>query len=420
VEGIESKLPAPPLSIEIAVPAGIEQSPTLTALPTGPGVFVFEDETGSTLALATTANLRRMVATRLEPVDANDGPTRRIHYRRLTRTIRAVPVGSSFEADWAYLQFARERVPTACKAALDRWQAWFVRCDAQAPFPQWTKTVHPGADRGTHLGPFPDKHTAGRYIELLEDAFDLCRYHQILVQSPNASACAYKEMGKCPAPCDGSISMTLYRKQIQAAINFGSTPIKDFRKHIEQRCSDAKGAGDHGSARRWQSLLDRTALSAKPSYAHVGPLQDFRMLAVMPSEHIGFARLFVILGGEITPLFDAPAGPDRRSLAELHGLVLACATQPVSIASEPAGENLALVCWHLFRPAKARQRGVFLKLNSTLTPAKLLKAMQSVANVSDQPEQAFTEHFIEDVGLMQEELTLQPHHGQKPHPHHPD
>jgi excinuclease UvrABC nuclease subunit len=249
------------------------------------------------------------------------------------------------------------------------------------------------------LGPFPDKHTAGRYIELFEDAFDLCRYHHILVQTPNATACAYKEMGMCPAPCDGSISMSQYGTQVQAAIDFGSTPTKDYRKRIEQRRSDAMTSGDHEAAQRWQSLLDRTALATKPSYAHVGRLQDFRMLAVMQSEHRDFVRLFVILGGEITPMLDTSGELDRHSLAELHAFVSAFATQPVDVSSNPARENLALACWHLFRSPKNKHGGSFLKLDARITVPQLKQAIHKVIKHKALPAETVAEQFTEDAGL---------------------
>src|SRR6185295_16204268 len=71
--------------------------------------------------------------------------------------------------------------------------------------------------RGVFIGPIADKDTAGRLIERTIDAFDLCRYHHLLVQAPRATACAYKEMGRCPAPCDGSETMAGFRARTLAA-----------------------------------------------------------------------------------------------------------------------------------------------------------------------------------------------------------
>ena len=155
-------------------------------------------------------------------------------------------MGSSFEADWAYLQIARELLPHAYGALLDKWRGWWVHCNPDAPFPRWVKTARPYAApmgrAGTYLGPVHDKHAAQRYIESIENAFDLCRYHHILVQSPAATACAYKELGRCPAPCDGSISMDAYRDLVREAVECGATGVDErcaqFEREMEAASAD--------------------------------------------------------------------------------------------------------------------------------------------------------------------------------------
>ena len=78
--------------------------------------------------------------------------------------------------------------------------AWFVHVNPQTDFPRYIKTTSLALSTGVRFGPIDDKHAAARLIELLEDGFDLCRFYSILVQAPAGLACAYKEMGKCPAP----------------------------------------------------------------------------------------------------------------------------------------------------------------------------------------------------------------------------
>src|SRR5687767_8115173 len=116
---------APPLGIRLDLPADPVSTIECGALPAKPGLFVFEDCNGGTLALATTANMRRTVTAKLHPVATTAGSSRRVEYRGLARTILATTVGSAFEADWAYLQFARMRLPATYRGLLDRWQAWF-------------------------------------------------------------------------------------------------------------------------------------------------------------------------------------------------------------------------------------------------------------------------------------------------------
>src|SRR5256885_1820097 len=99
---------------------------------------------------------------------------------------------------------------------------------------------HAPAKWGMVIGPLEDKHAAARLIQLVEDSFDLCRYYNILVESPNTKACAYKEMGKCPAPCDGTISMDEYRRGIERSAQVLIRP-EDFLTEQDARMQKLAG-----------------------------------------------------------------------------------------------------------------------------------------------------------------------------------
>src|SRR5439155_16195446 len=116
-------------------------------------------------------------------------------------------VDSAFEADVVYLAAARELFPRTYRGMIGFRPAWFVHVNPEHNFPRYVKTIDATTRAGLLLGPLEDKHDAARLIEIIEDSFDLCRYYHVLVEAPNAMACAYTQMGKCPAPCDGSISM---------------------------------------------------------------------------------------------------------------------------------------------------------------------------------------------------------------------
>src|SRR5207244_13517095 len=141
-------------------------------------------------------------------------PTLTSTYREVVRKIYWKRVDSGFEADWVYYEAARQLFPDSYRGMVGFRPACFIHVNPETNFPRYTKTIDL-AKRGELLGPIEDKHAAGTLIELVEDAFDLCRYYNILVQAPHGRACAYKEMGKCPAPCDGSIDMDQYRLMIR-------------------------------------------------------------------------------------------------------------------------------------------------------------------------------------------------------------
>ena len=133
-----------------------------------------------------------------------------MNYREIVRKIYWRRVDSNFEADWIYLE-AVELFPRTYQGMVGFKPAWFVQVDPSNNFPRHQDDCAAGEARQA-IGPLEDKHAAARLIQLVEDSFDLCRYYNILVESPNARACAYKEMGKCPGRAMGPFQwMTIAR-----------------------------------------------------------------------------------------------------------------------------------------------------------------------------------------------------------------
>lgn len=369
--------PCPPLDLAVELTGDLAADyAAFLALPAKPGVLIIEDESEGTLSLLQTADLRRAARVRLGPIDPEDVKSRRVDLRLIARRVRALTVGSSFEADWATLQIARIRLPHSYKSMLDRWQAWFVHCDPDQEFPQWIKTGHVDDASGTFIGPFADKHAAGRYREMLEDAFDLCRFQHILVQAPNGRACAYKEMGRCPAPCDGTVSMQHYHQQITRSITFARHPAI-ARQSMELEMRERGAALDFEGANRCKTLLERTEPKTRHEFAQARDFDDFRFLAVLPGERKNAARIFAIVGGWVSPVIDMLDAKDADATrAALERARDSAPARPGR--SETELENIGMVCRHLLMPkAQARRRRAeFLRWNENEpTAAMLVKAM---------------------------------------------
>jgi hypothetical protein len=150
--------------------------------------------------------------------------------------------------------------------------AWFVHVDPDAAFPRYTKTTDPSGRAGAYVGPVEDKHAAGRLIELAENAFDLCRYYNISGRGPRGKACAYKEMGRCPAPCDGTVSMGGYRQLVAMSLRALVDPQPLVREQ-EQRMRQAAGElrfEAAGKIKQYVDLLGQLGKGAVPSRPTAG------------------------------------------------------------------------------------------------------------------------------------------------------
>jgi excinuclease UvrABC nuclease subunit len=358
-------------------------------------VYLFADADDNPLQLLCVKNLRYSLKRRLQGETIS--LTKRIDYREIVRKIHWRRVDSAFEADWVYHDIARQIFPESYQGMVGFRPAWFIHVDPDADFPRYVKTIKLTEKPGVYVGPLEDKHAAARLIELIEDAFDLCRYYNILLEAPHGRACAYKEMGKCPAPCDGSISMEQYHRMIE----WSAATLADPSEMIHQQNDRMKQAAAElrfETAAKIKAFIDQLSQLGKGAFRHAGLLHDFAYITLQPGPTGGSAKLFLILPGLIEEIADILTEPDRPS--ELLRTIFTLAGEfSQSTLDTPAVERIGIVAHHLFSPK--RSQGVFLPVSELADPSgkAFLKAYRTVAKV-EQPEEVEAEGVVKELQAM--------------------
>jgi hypothetical protein len=277
--------------------------------------------------------------------------------------------------------------------------AWFIHVNPDANFPRYTKTIDLLIRTGILIGPIEDKNAAGRMIELIESCFDLCRYYNILVEAPRGKACAYKEMGKCPAPCDGSISMPQYRQLIEWSARVVTDPA-DFIREQTRRMQQAAGELRFETAAKIKAYIDELTQLGKGPLRHTGKLQDFQFLCLQRGPRPGTMKVFLILPGQIRLIL---CGLDETCKpADLMRLALTSAAEDAGAAPmdgqiDGAGvERIGIVAHHLFS-AKATH-GVFLPL-AKLDEKSIARACRDLQKQAV-PEEPEAEGIVKELQAM--------------------
>lgn len=357
---------------------------------------------GRAVLIATTADARDFARRKLLPgpvatADGGSQPSRpRIDMGALVASLQVYPAGSSLEAEAIYLAQARMHMPTTHAAVSERWRAWFIQIDPAAEFPQWTKTnlaragtvaprsastaVAPLARRTTRLiGPLPDKDTAGRVIEQTIDAFDLCRFNTLLQQAPSATACAYKEMGRCPAPCDGTEPMRSYRERTRAAAHALCSGMDASIERLERQMRDAAAAMEFEAAASLQHRINRLRALTRPALTHLAELATWSLLFVLPHSRADLARLLLLTGPRLGVLGDLPRKAEPAAAARLAAAALDHAAQPERLdGSAEQIDAISVASRWLFLPA-AKKRGQAIRLHRGMPVEALTVAIQKAA-----------------------------------------
>lgn len=343
-------------------------SDDLRQLPARPGVCVLLDKHGKVVVPLALSNLRSGLQARWKAPDS--GSSRRVDLRAVVRKILWFPAHCQFETDLLYLQVLRSFVPESVWPKLPA--AWFVEWRVADPTPHPIVTRLP-SDKELILGPFRDERSASQYVEAAADWFDFCRYPRILARYPDARACAYKDMHRCPAPCDGSVSMDAYRQQLETAFRSLAHPA-DFLRSLKLRMDAAAADYQFESAGRIRSLIETVSKAVDGKWKHVAPLQHFRYVVVQKSWKCGVA---VVLAIDPTR-WDVVAvcRNDPRDVVALHNTLMRWFDAD-SLHRRSADPGLiGVASQDLLSSRRRRARWISL---DTLTPLTLQQAIEAEA-----------------------------------------
>lgn len=260
-----------------SLPAGPSSTPEATEPATHPA------ETSSPAAAPSTASRRRA------------------DLSTIVRRIRWQPAHSAFEIAYEYLRISRQVMPSAYLKSLAFGPAWFIHVDPAAEVPRFAVAKLLPGGKGITLGPFSTQQDANRFVQAIEDVFDLCRDIRILEQAPHGQPCAYHEMGRCPAPCGGLVPMSRYRESVEQALNFATGGREAIRREWEAQMRTAAGELAFERAAAVKQRIERARELDHAAFRFVGPIERFSWLIVQRGAGRTRVRPFFVKRGAIAP-----------------------------------------------------------------------------------------------------------------------
>ena len=267
-------------------------------LPSHGGVYAFADISGDVVQLSAAENLRRAVTFRLyPPEDATKRP--RTDLLAITHRVWWKPTRSQFETFLEFHHIAYHLYPGRHRKMCAFGPSWFAGINLDDRFPRWLAGNDPFAGESACVGPFATRRKCEEFVKQIEDLFSLCRYHNILEQTPQGEACAYFEMQRCPAPCDGTIPFDQYRKALAGSIDFVLGAKEPLRARLRRQMKTASDDLDFERANRDKQDLDTAeALATLLARVH-RRAGDFRYLIVQRAGGRTWVKAFVVNQGDI-------------------------------------------------------------------------------------------------------------------------
>ncbi|MBL4590412.1 MAG: hypothetical protein JKY96_00485, partial [Phycisphaerales bacterium] len=292
-------------------------------VPASPGVLVFLADGGQSILVSAASDMRTFVGDRLGHRDHAISP--RVDLHAVTRSIRAYRTGIGLETQWVLARLAGEHSADLYADLGERAMVYFV-CPFDDPM-RWGVVDSDRLEARDPeiqmrcVGPIARKSDADSICAAMDDAFSLCRYPKELALAPHGKPCAYKDMGKCPAACDGSESIEAFGERFAQSVEFVGSGIRAGIDRCQRAITKASGAMDFEGAGEHKGVLDAASAIAIERVEHARSLDGYCALVFTPSVRRGWVGVWVFGHHGLEMIAAVEQSARREELTEL----LACA-----------------------------------------------------------------------------------------------
>jgi excinuclease UvrABC nuclease subunit len=216
------------------------------------------------------------------------------------RGVRWRQVHSPFEARWCYYRLARVLHPREYRKLVSFGPAWFLHVEWRKAVPELRVTERIWCLAGEFVGPWPSHKTCQQALEGLWDLFDLCRYPEQVRKAPRGKPCAYADMGRCDAPCDGSVPLERYVERSRSAWHFAQGTVSAWIQSATARMKDAAGNQSYELAGQLKQQLEFAQDWRRRWAPIVRPAGSLNLLMAVPATRRKAWKLFLFRQGHLT------------------------------------------------------------------------------------------------------------------------
>ncbi|HEY9562850.1 MAG TPA: DEDD exonuclease domain-containing protein, partial [Nocardioides sp.] len=175
-------------------------------LPHAPGVYLFKDRQDRVLYIGTSRDLRTRVRSYFT---ASETRSRMGEMVRLAEVVTGIECATTLEAQVRELRLIAQHKPRYNRRSRFPEKVRFIKLTRE-PWPRLSLVRKVLDDDADYLGPFSSKNAAERCLAALHETFPIRQCTGKLPREPSRSACVVAEMGRCLAPCDGSVDSGTY------------------------------------------------------------------------------------------------------------------------------------------------------------------------------------------------------------------
>lgn len=194
-------------------------------LPEKPGVYLFRDDGDRVLYVGMSRNLRRRVRSYFT---SSEKRTKMGQMVNLARRVQGIECATDTEAAVRELRLIAEHAPRFNRRSRRQRKVHYVVVTSE-PWPRLSVVGRlPRGEAG--IGPFTSKDLAIAAVEAIQETFPIRTCTDRFGRTPSRSRCLAADLGKCLAPCEGTVTAETYAALIRsvcAAMSAGAVEVSD-------------------------------------------------------------------------------------------------------------------------------------------------------------------------------------------------
>ncbi len=220
----------------------------LKALPDEPGIYVFRDEAGRVLYVGKAKSLRKRVMSYFRDAGPGGDSVRIARMLKRVHDFDFVVTASETEALLLESNFIKHHRPAYNIILRDDKSYPYVAVTLNERFPRVMFTRKPHRTGVSYYGPFTGAGKVRETLDLLGKVFPYRKCRGINPGRHSGTPCLNYHIGRCLAPCDGSVSAEEYRRIINRVIALLSGRSEGLSTEMRQEMQRAAEQQDYERA----------------------------------------------------------------------------------------------------------------------------------------------------------------------------
>ena len=223
-------------------------------LPASPGVYIMYSQSGQILYIGKAKVLKNRVSQYFNAGVKTEKVARMVSK---VYTFEYIITRNEVEALVLENNLIKQHKPPYNILLKDDKSYPFIRIDVKADFPRVEVVRKLRADGAKYFGPYMQGISSRDITDLIYSAFSLrsCSLNMNKIP-PSHRPCLNYHIGRCLAPCTGSVSREEYKKQVDGVISFLSGNDKKVEDMLRERMQAASDREDYEQALYYKQKLD--------------------------------------------------------------------------------------------------------------------------------------------------------------------